>query len=113
MIIIKLKDGSDWFKANWVFRQFAADVIAAFPRNSELNLELEKTQAFGSLSLNTMEPNSAAATLKAIGKMAEDTIQGKIHGWNGKRPEDKQGQKICLGAISELLDLVQKEMGEN
>jgi len=36
MVIIKFQDGTDWFKANWVFRQFTEDIVATFPNDTAL-----------------------------------------------------------------------------
>lgn len=113
MVIIKLRNGLDWYNPNWVFRQLAEDVLAAFPGDKDLKLTLEKAQAFGGLFLDTGEANSAKATIGAIQKIAEDTVQGRIPGWKGKRPTDTKGQEMYLGAISELLDLIRKsEVGK-
>jgi len=109
MVIIKFKDGTDWFKANWVFRQLAEDTMAAFPNDNALGLVLEKAQAFGALFLDSMEANAATSTLEALRKVAEETIQGKIQGWKGKRPEDKEGQQMYLESITELLGFLRKQ----
>ena len=53
MVIIQFKNGTDWYKANWVFRQLRADVAEAFPDDLELTTEMEKAEAFRMLSLDT------------------------------------------------------------
>lgn len=111
MIIIKFQDGTDWFKANWVFRQLAEDIMEAFPNDSALRQIMENAQALGGLFLNSMEPHVAASTLKAIKRVAEETSQGKIEGWNRTKPEDKDGQQMYLQSIKELLCLLENRAG--
>lgn len=108
MFIIKFQDGTDWFKANWVFRQFAEDMAATFPNDTALNLLLEKAQAFGGLFFERMEADVCTATLQAMRRVAEDTIQGSIQGWKRARPEDKVGQQMYLDSIKELSALLKK-----
>jgi hypothetical protein len=78
MIIIRFKDGSDWFKANWVFRQLASDVVATFPGDTALKSIMEEAEAVGALFLNSMQTEAAAATIGAIEKVAQETIDGQI-----------------------------------
>lgn len=108
MVIIKLRNGLDWYNANWVYRQLAEDVISAFPDDKDLKLTLEKGQAFGMLSLDNAEPSSAEAVINAIKKVARDIAQGRISGWKGKKLADAKGQSMYLEAISELLDLIRR-----
>ncbi len=49
MFIIKFPDGTDRFKANWVFKQFAEHKTATFPNDAGLKQLLEKAQALGGL----------------------------------------------------------------
>jgi hypothetical protein len=42
MVIIKLRNELDWYKANWVFRRLAEDVISTFP--DELGLGLANAE---------------------------------------------------------------------
>ena len=109
MVIIKFRDGSDWFKANWVFRQLAEDILAAFPNDRALMMVMEKAQALGGLFPDSMEADAATSTLEAIRKVAEETIQGKIEGWKRTKPEDMEGQQLYLESIKELLDLLKKQ----
>lgn len=106
MIIIKFKDGTDWFKANWIFKQLAEDVIAIFPNDRNLRSVMERAQAVGGVFFDSMEADVAAATVKAIKKVAEDTVQGRIQGWSATRPEDKDGQRMYFDSINELLRIL-------
>ena len=106
MVIIKLQDGTDWFKANWIFRQLAKDTIATFPDDHELKLTMERSQALGGLFLDSMESDASIATLTAIRKVAAETLAGKIPGWKKANPEDIKGQEMYLRSIAELLDLI-------
>jgi hypothetical protein len=109
MIIIKFQDGTDWFKANWIFRQLAADTITAFPNDSALKQTLEKAQALGGLFLESVEADAAAAVVRALAKVAEDTVAGRIPGWKKTKPEDEEGQELYLKSVAELLDLINKQ----
>src|SRR5262245_32436271 len=111
MIVIKFPSGTDWFKANWIFRQLAADVIASFPNDQALRLVMEKAQAFGGPFLDSMQAGAATSALEAIKKAAEETVQGKIQGWERTKPEDKDGQRMYRESIEELLNLIENEAG--
>jgi hypothetical protein len=108
MFILQFQNGTDWFKANWIFRQFAEDIMAAFPEDTALRLLLEKAQAFGGLRLDSLEEEAVTSMLQAMRHVAENSIQGSIPGWKRTRPEDKDGQQMYLKSISELLDLLKK-----
>jgi hypothetical protein len=110
MVIIKFRNGSDWFKANWVFRQLADDTAAAFPDDGPLRLVLENAQALGGLFFDAMEPEVAISTMRALLKVADETIRGNIQGWKQTRPEDKDGQRMYFESISELFDLLRNEL---
>lgn len=111
MVIIKLPSGSDWYKANWAFRQLAEDTIASAPDDGELKYIMEEAQAFGALFINSMQKDVAAKVINTIRTVAEETLKGKIPGWIRNKPQDAQGQRMYLEAIAELLDLVKKETG--
>jgi len=108
MIIIKFKDGSDWYKANWVFRQLAKDTSEAFPNDAILNLALEEAQAFGALYPDSMEDAAAAVILMSIGKVAKDTLEGSILGLERAFSGDDEGRRMYLQAISELVEMLKK-----
>jgi hypothetical protein len=106
VVIIKFPDGSDWHKANWAFRQICEDVIVRFPDASELKESLEMAQAYGLLSLDH-EEQIRKGTAEAMRIVARETIAGKIKGWAGTHPDDIYGQDEYLGAIQELLGLLE------
>jgi hypothetical protein len=109
MVIICLPNGTEWFNPNWVFRQLHADVVERFPDDAELHLEMEKAGAFGLLSLDSTEPVLASRILRAMRTVAEETVQGQIPGWLKGKPDDQEGQRMYLGAMSELLDLMGRQ----
>jgi hypothetical protein len=109
MVIITFQSGADWYKANWIFRQFAKDVSKRFPTEAELTYLLEQAEAFGGLSLDTLEKDKASRMLKVIKEVAADITEGKIIGWLGTKPEDKDGQAMYLRSIAELLALAKEE----
>ena len=113
MVIIKFHDGVDWFKANWIFRQLAEDIVAAFPQDGDLKTVLEQAEALGALFLDSMPATAAAETIKAIKQVAEESLQEKIPGWKKTRPEDNEGQQMYLRSMSELLDVIRQEETHN
>lgn len=64
-------------------------------------------QAYGLLSLDH-EEQIRKGTAEAIRIIARETIAGKIKGWAGTHPGDIDGQDQYLGAIQELLGLLEK-----
>jgi len=109
MVIISFPNGTDWFKANWVFRQITEDVVAMFPDDAELKLLMEQAGALGGLSLESMKADLASRISRALRKVAESTIQGRTLGWRGTKPEDLDGHRMYLEAISELLSLINQQ----
>jgi hypothetical protein len=109
MVIISFQDGSDWCKANWVFRQIAADVMARSPKDGDLNLIMEKAQAFGHLDLVHMDRAMAARVLKAIREVLEDTVSGRIPGWEETKPADQDRKGMYMKSIAELLGRIVKQ----
>ncbi len=100
MVIVTFQNGSDWYKTNWVFRQFSQDAIARFPEQCELRDTLEMAQACGMLKLASNE-GPVIATVQKLKVVATETISGAIKGWAGTQPEDIDGQRLYLGAIRE------------
>jgi len=109
MVIITFPDGSEWYQANWAFRQLSEDVVAAFPDNAELKRDLEKAQAFGHLALNAMNPTLASRVMSALKNVAEETIAGNIRGCRTHRPDDERGHAMYVEAIRELLKLLNQQ----
>jgi hypothetical protein len=109
MVIIKFRDGIDWYRSNWVFRQLAADVIAAFPQDNELRFNLERASAQGALFIDEMDTNVAATTISALKTVAQDTIQGKVPGWKATKPTDTAGHQMYLESLAELLTVIASE----
>lgn len=106
MVIIELKNGRDWYKANWVFRQFAEDVMEAFPDDLQLTEALLGAQAVGLLRLNAGDEPLGSRIANALRKVAEDTVVGKVRGWRAERPDDLEGHRMYLSSIEELLTLL-------
>jgi hypothetical protein len=106
MVIIRFRNRSEWFKANWVFRQIATDVTLMAPHDTELKSIMDKAQAFGLLAFDSMEKNAAVRTLDAIRNVAEKTLEGQIPGWHGGRDGKDNGQRIYLDSLEELLNLM-------
>jgi hypothetical protein len=109
MVIIDFKDGTDWFNPNWVFRQLSADIVETFPGDVELHHEMEKGEAFGLLPLDSMEPVLASRILLAMRTVAQETVQGNLRGWLKGSPDDQEGQRMYLDAVSELLEIIRRQ----
>lgn len=105
-VIIVFPNGTDWFKANWVFRQLAEDVSKSYPLDTEVNAEMEKAQAIGALFLNEMEKSLVSKVTDSLRTVAQDTLDGKIDGW---RAEDECGHRMYLESLTELLNLLQQQ----
>lgn len=109
-IIIVLPNGSDWFKANWVFRQLSEDICNRYRNDDDIRKTLDTAQALGSLDLKTMALELRCRMLAAIGTVVEETLSGAIAGW---RPHDKNEHVLYCEAISELRELILEAEGRS
>jgi hypothetical protein len=112
MIIVSFPNGTDWYKANWVFRQLVQDVVEIYPADKELKKLMEQAQAFGTLAISSLPKDTASRTLLAIRAVIERTIKGETNGWSRTKPDDIEGQRLYLNALVELLDLIKEQMGK-
>jgi hypothetical protein len=102
-VIIVLPNGTDWFRANWVFRQLASDVSVRYRNDDSVCKALESAEALGSLDLKDMDEELCRKVMQAIKTVAEETISGTIEGW---RPHDEGGHAMYREALSELAKLI-------
>ena len=102
-VIIVFPDGTDWFKANWVFRQLARDVSDRYGSDAELCKAVEAAEALGALDLKKMDDGLRGRVMKALTSVALDTIKGSIAGW---RPNDAKEHAMYCEAVSELAKLL-------
>jgi hypothetical protein len=107
-VIVKFSDGSDWFRANWFFRQLRADITKLFPTDIELHSVLEIGQAFGLFDIAEQKPEVAERTLHAMKAAARATIQGQLKGVLEQRPNDVEGERMYLESMRELLERIDK-----
>ena len=98
-VLIVFPDGSDWFKANWVFRQLKQDVSGRYRRDAEICKALDVAEALGTLDLKKMENDLCRRLMEALSVVATDTINGSIAGW---RPHDAKEHSLYCQAVSEL-----------
>ena len=98
-VIIVLPDGTDWFKANWVFRQLAHDVSDRYNSDTEVCDAIEAAQALGTLDLKAMNEGIRRRLMEALLDVAMDTVEGIIAGW---RPDDPKEHALYCEAVSEL-----------
>jgi hypothetical protein len=112
MVIVQFPNGTDWFRANWVFRQLAADTIAEFPGDEALAFALKRAEAVGALFLNSLDEATAAKLLTALEKVARDTLSRAVEGWIASRPDDAKGQEMYLESMAELLELIDRQKAD-
>lgn len=98
-VLIVFPDGSNWFKANWVFRQLAQDVSDRYSSDAELCKAVDVAEALGTLDLKKMENDLCRRVMEALSVVATDTINGSIAGW---RPHDAKEHALYCEAVSEL-----------
>ena len=105
MVIILLPNGTEWFKANWAFRQLAADVDSRCP-DHDIRESLERAEALGVLDLKNMGDQKLVVRLMgALRDVAQDTVDGVLSGW---RPEDRSGAQMYRDAMVELAAAIDK-----
>jgi hypothetical protein len=109
MVIIHFVDGSEWYKANWVFRQLAGDLVAHCPDDADLKITLERAEALGLLKFDYLGNDLAARLKTAMLEVATATQAGTILGWKGSRPNDKQGHDDYLEALKELAEMIRSK----
>jgi hypothetical protein len=109
MVIISFPNGRDWYKANWVFRKLQKDIGESYPKDRELNREMEKASAFGALALASIEHKFGRHIVAAMKTVAAATVQGKLPGWAGEKPNDEDGQRMYLEAMTELLEIIEQQ----
>ena len=109
MVIISFKDGADWAKANWVFRQLAEDVVSRCPTDAEIVKEMKQAQAIGALLLDQMDLQIRIRLIQAMKVIANDTLAGRIRGWPPVDKNDPDGHRIYVSAIGELLELLKTQ----
>jgi hypothetical protein len=105
-VIILFPDGTDWFKANWVFRQLAQDVSDRYSSDAEVCNALEVAEALGALDLKKMNDGLRIRVIEALTTVATDTIKGIIAGW---RPHDAKEHALYCEAVSELAKCLKRQ----
>ncbi len=107
-ISIVFPNGTEWFKANWVFRQIVDDVSARYQNDEGIRAALELARALGSLDLKQMDGHLRHRVMQAIRTIAEETASGTIKGW---RPDDQREHAMYCEALSELAQLIRQQTG--
>jgi hypothetical protein len=95
-VTVVFPNGTDWFKANWVFHQLAEDVSNRYRHDDRVCKSLELAQAFGSLNLKDMDENLRRDVMQAIRTVAEETVRGTIEGWT--RGLKRRPLRLCGGS---------------
>lgn len=110
MMLIVFPNGTEWYKANWVFRVLSYDLAGSVQGDPELAHELEVAQAYSTLVLNDMGTDLCARALHAIRTVGERTIRGELPDWSLWDQNDEVTQRQYLRSIAELAELVRKQM---
>ncbi len=105
-VVIVFPNGTDWFKANWVFRQLAEDVSKYGGSDSDVNKELEAALALGSLFLDRMDRSLGSRIVESLRAVTQGTLDGRIDGW---KKADKREHQIYLECLTELLSLLNQQ----
>ena len=98
-VIILFPDGTDWFKANWVFRQLAQEVSDLYRSDAEMCKAVEAAEALGTLDLKKMNVGLRNRVMEALTAVAMGTIKGTVAGW---RPHEAKEHDLYCSAIAEL-----------
>ena len=98
-VIIVFPDGTDWSKANWVFRQLAKDVSYRYSSDAEVCKAAQVAEALGTLDLKKMNDGLRRRVMEALTTVAMHTIKGTIAGW---RPHDAKEHALYCEGVSEL-----------
>jgi hypothetical protein len=109
MVVIRFQDGTEWFKANWVFRQLLRDITQAFPDDSDLVFSMRQAGALGGLFLDSIDGVLAGRILRSMKNAAESTIRGVVKSSVDSTPIDADSQRMYHEAMSELLDAVNRQ----
>lgn len=105
-VIIVFPDGTDWFKANWVFRQLAQDVSERYRSDVEVCKAVEVAETLGALDLKKMNKSVRRRVIEALRAVAVDTIKGTVAGW---RPRDAKEHALYCEAVSELAERLEDQ----
>ena len=109
MILIKLRNGMDWFYANAVFRQLVEDAAEMFPGEVAANHELMLTQAFGTLDCGALEEGMSKTICDVLSAVARATLRTELAGWLKTNPDDHAGQTLYLLAVRHLLNCIEAD----
>lgn len=110
MVIICFKDGTEWYRANWIFRQLSADVESVCAGDNEISLAMEKAGAIGTLFLDRIDSRMAARILDCMRQAATAVVDGKIPGWIETHPEDIEGDRMYVSSMSDLLKTIERQV---
>jgi hypothetical protein len=104
MVLIEFTNGADWCVANWVFRRFAADILAVFPDDDALRSILERAGCVGGVDLNHEEPSRTLHLMNAMKITARRAVAAAV---GGTAPADLDDGALYVGALQDLLGLLE------
>ena len=106
MVAIIFKNGRDWFKPNWLFRQLSEDVQKTFPDDQELIFVMEQAEALGGLHVELLTPSQSERAVASIKRVAEATLAGEIQGLSREGSDGERYRLLYLVALEELLEVI-------
>jgi hypothetical protein len=101
-----------WLVAGWAFRRFLADLKSALPQDEKHSFLIDQAEAMHGLHFELIQPEDpllAGELLRAVRKVAEDTLSGDsktVQAW--REGLDSDGRAMYLSAMRDLLS----SMGE-
>ncbi len=110
MIIIDFKDGTDWYRPNWMYRQLCDDIRARYPDEVGLLQEMDNSAAYGHLNLPALDPAMSSMIMTAMKTVA---MEADARGWTNRKishPEDLAGEDTYLSSLRSLAELIQRQV---
>lgn len=109
-MIIRLQNGTEWYKANWIFRQLAKDILQRYAEDNELNFELQKAEALGGIYFDSLDKEISDKLLTAIKEVAQLIIAEGAGDSKGTKSNEAE-HHMYYDAIIELLHLIKSDEG--
>jgi len=103
MILITFPDGTDWFKANWVFREFSVEIAAMFTNDEGVLSDIERIYCNGGINFAGEDPVRSAHLAGALRRAAAQTVLKDSSEW---RFSDPERHRAYIESVKELRDLL-------
>jgi hypothetical protein len=105
-VIIVFPDGTDWFKANWVFRQLAQDVTDCYSGDAEVCKAVEVAEALGALDLKKMNDGLRRRVMEALKTVRVGRSPSSDGAFDGvRRPETSRLHSLTPASQFSMRDM--------